>query len=669
MFGLWPSTTALLLCGTGSLLAGRAAADAPLFDNLEAYQAGALGRQPNQTFFSSPLAAPRLQVNHFNPARVDPTCPYLFLTGGHGLGHGHHGDGGDHTGYGPSIVSARDLSLVWADPAYASAQAHRVYDDWRWAGDRVLAVFAGEVVRVYDERYEQIFEVRPQGRLLGAPPDSHEAYLTPDGHVAMIVLGVEPAPKRNRTAAGDGGGDEGEGEDGDGDGDEVIINCYAQEVDPVTNEVLFEFSLKDHFTAEDSYWPRDRGSDIFHMNSIEKTPDGDFLISVRHLHAILLVDGRTGDLKWTLGGRRSDFRAVTRDGRSPHFAWQHDARFTDYPRRLTLFDNHGLTTGFCTSSSSPSSSCARALELELDLDARTYAVADEWRHPQGLASGSRGGVQRTPGGHTLVAWGQNPAYTEHAPDSGGGEGELVMDFQRGQVLELEHGVGELVAYRAWKGDWVGRPRWPPSIASHRLGGVTTVYVSWNGATEVAGWLLSDHAYGLDGAEAVAWTSPRLGFETPFPLLLLDDDSDGDIDSDSYSFSGSSSSAASSSDSRGPKQRRYARAVALDADGAPLGHTAAVDTRTHAVFEPGYPVGSLAEPAAQRTREMARRGDAPAVAFAAVWLAVGFTVSSIALSLRRRPRAEDHVLLPVAEDDKEQEHGVGAAGAVDGTAPQ
>jgi hypothetical protein len=64
--------------------------------------------------------------------------------------------------------------------------------------------------------------------------------------------------------------------------------------------------------------------------------------------------------------------------------------------------------------------------------------------------------------------------------------------------------------------WVGRPQTAPSVAAEtRQDGGTTVYVSWNGATEVARWqvLAGDSAAGL----AVAGTAPRRGFETQIRL--------------------------------------------------------------------------------------------------------------------------------------------------------
>lgn len=144
------------------------------------------------------------------------------------------------------------------------------------------------------------------------------------------------------------------------------------------------------------------------------------------------------------------------------------------PNRFTLFDNHQLHNGYCEDGE-----CSRGLEVEYDSEALTVKMINEWYHPQAVISGSRGGVQRLPGGNTLVAWGQNPMYTEYSP-----EGELVMDIQRGQVLKMEHGIYDVITYRVWKGDWEGNPSQPPAIAAIEDYDGTAVYVSWNGATKV-----------------------------------------------------------------------------------------------------------------------------------------------------------------------------------------
>lgn len=212
-----------------------------------------------------------------------------------------------------------------------------------------------------------------------------------------------------------------------------------------------------------------------------QTPEGDFLVGCRHI-GVFLVDGVTGKLKWVLGGNRTMFKDISTNGRNASFAYQHDARISPSgPNRYTIFDNKAVANGFCPPEEKY---CTRGIEIELDTTNWTVKLIEQWDHPQRVISAGRGGIQKLPNGGTLIAWGQNPLYTEHAPD-----GELVMDVQRGPVVAQDHGNRAVLAYRVFKGDWVGQPTWGPNISTHELKKRRRVYVSWNGATEVQGWVL------------------------------------------------------------------------------------------------------------------------------------------------------------------------------------
>ena len=72
------------------------------------------------------------------------------------------------------------------------------------------------------------------------------------------------------------------------------------------------------------------------------------------------------------------------------------------------------------------------------------------------------------------------------------------------------------SYRVYRQSWSGRPSTPPAFAAARRAGTkTTVYASWNGATEVAAWRVLAGA--SEGALAPVGTAPRTGFETAIAL--------------------------------------------------------------------------------------------------------------------------------------------------------
>ncbi|KAI1258751.1 Arylsulfotransferase-domain-containing protein [Xylariaceae sp. FL1019] len=547
----------------------KVAADAAQYTYYKGYQNGILGDVPKQTFFTSPLKAPIWQVNKLDLNKIDDTR-FIFITGG-------------YDSYGPSIISSKDLSLIWADYNYQDSQAFRTYTLF---DKPIIGAFAGGGVQLYDENYNLIHRITPKGDFWDYNADSHEAMITPNNSAVMIIGKKETA---NLTHLGQGERD--------------VTNNYIQEVDIGSNKVLFQFNMRDYFNPQDSYWPwKGKGPydfgwahDMWHTNSVEKLPNGDFLCSSRHLHSIFLLDGEKAQVKWVLGGRRSDFKDITQNGTGV-FHWQHNARLTA-PNRITLFDNHDVHNDFCKQ---PEKGCSRGLEIEFDEVEKIYWVVNEWYHPQSLITASRGGVSRTPKNNTLIAWGQNPMYTEHAPD-----GEVVMDVQRGQVLALDHGIGPVIAYRAWKADWVGKPKWPPSIAANTDdASVTSIYVSWNGATEVDKYVLlaSNHSSRLNGKDSIMATSPRKGFETAFVL---------------------------------DQKVRYTRIAALDRNGTILGFTSAVNTETGELKELKYPLDDIstsrkadkeALAAAKHEEEMqkSRTADGPALAYIAIWIAIGFT---------------------------------------------
>lgn len=228
-------------------LASPVIADVPLYKDLKSYQDGKLGQKPTQSFHSSPIKAPIYQVNTLDVDSIDQS-PYLFLTGRYG------------EKFGPSIVSAKDMSLVWADQTYDFAQAAQPYI---FKGQLVLGVWAGQAIQVYNQYYEKLYSVAPQGDCKGVLPDSHESFITADDTVVLIVC---PPKEVDLTVIG-------------GQGRGNVADCHVQEIDPVTNELLFDFATLDYFTLEDTHWPLvgkgvfDLGTQAFdfcHMNSVEK---------------------------------------------------------------------------------------------------------------------------------------------------------------------------------------------------------------------------------------------------------------------------------------------------------------------------------------------------------------------------------------------------------------
>jgi hypothetical protein len=104
-----------------------------------------------------------------------------------------------------------------------------------------------------------------------------------------------------------------------------------------------------------------------------------------------------------------------------------------------------------------------------------------------------------PAGNIFVGWGGNsPRFSEFTAG-----GEMVYDAHF-----KPEGVD---TYRAYRFQWSGQPTRPPDVRGKVGGGRTGVYVSWNGATEVARWeiLAGDDPNALVPFKTVR----RKGFET------------------------------------------------------------------------------------------------------------------------------------------------------------
>lgn len=215
--------------------------------------------------------------------------------------------------------------------------------------------------------------------------------------------------------------------------------------------------------------------DFFHINSIDKDGRGNYLVSSRYMSCLAYIDGQTGDVLWKLGGTENSFRDLSA-GAATNISWQHHARFqiqfdTNFTRSISLFDNGSRGEG-------APEHVSRGLLVEIDEDAMTAAVAAEYWNPHPISSQSQGSMQVLGNGHVLVGYGYGAAWTEFTP-----EGEALCETHFGPMTQFHR--GQVMSYRVFKQEWVGRPLTSPSVA---LSG-TEAAVSWNGATEVVTWVL------------------------------------------------------------------------------------------------------------------------------------------------------------------------------------
>ncbi|MEO8432364.1 MAG: aryl-sulfate sulfotransferase [Acidobacteriota bacterium] len=155
-------------------------------------------------------------------------------------------------------------------------------------------------------------------------------------------------------------------------------------------------------------------NDWTHGNSVQRTPDGNLLFSMRHQDWVIKIDYRDGagdgDVLWKLG-RGGDFALDPPDDHA-WFSHQHDARYDPQdPTAITMFDNGN------TRAASVLGEVSRGLSIRVDESAKTARLVLDAHLPYfSLALGS---AQRLEDGgyHFLAGWVVDPAAPTSPPSA------------------------------------------------------------------------------------------------------------------------------------------------------------------------------------------------------------------------------------------------------------
>ncbi|OAQ91350.1 arylsulfotransferase protein [Purpureocillium lilacinum] len=506
-----------LLLPLSLLLTGCVSAEQPVFTDSAEFDNETFGKYPVQTFKSTPIVAPRP-----NFLLRDNRCEsdlYTFLT---------------PRGY---VEAARNAQmtildqgghLVWTSGWEGKQIYNLMVQRYRghnyltfWAGNDAVGGHGAGTYYMLDEAYTLRHTIKAGNNLQG---DLHDFRLTDRGTALMTVYEVR---EHDLSSMGKKKG--------------PIWDCLIQEMDIETGDVVFQWRAAEHFNISDTYRgiggegePGGAPFDWFHINSIDKDRKGNYLISSRYMSNLAYIDGRTGDVLWTLGGKKNMFKDLS-GGKATNFRYQHDATWDLDYTEITLFDNSDL--GKLSDASRP-----RGMRIKVDQEARTVRLIAEYRNPQHIPAESQGSTQTLPGGNVVVGFGFTAVWTEFTHD-----GTPLCDVHYGS--QSRFGTGDVQSYRVVKFAWKGFPTTTPDLAvAQDDAGVWRVYASWNGATEVADWVLQGEADDENGGDASDWqvieTTAKDGFETDF---VLDAD-----------------------------HPQYLRAVALDSKGNALGTSKVLD---------------------------------------------------------------------------------------------
>jgi hypothetical protein len=398
---------------------------------------------------------------------------------------------------GPMILDTSGR-LVWWAPVSATptpgsramnlrVQSYRGEPVITWWHGAVVADFGEGHYEIFDRRYRRVAQVHAGNGYKG---DLHEFVLTDSGTALFTAYGQSSAmlPHPDGARHGD------------------YVYGVVQEVDVATGRVLFEWRTDEHVGFIDSYHaaPDDPTVpwDYFHVNSIAIDPsDGHLLISGRNVWAFYKVHRRTGEVIWTLGGKRSDFEI----GRGARFAFQHHVR--PHPGGvITIFDNEAGPPKEAGQS--------RGLVLAVDERAFTAKFVREYKHRPPVLSPALGSVQNLAddgGVGTFMGWGDSSYFTHYD-----GSGKVLLDGR------LAAGA---ISYRAFMQTWAAQPMTHPALAAQRAANGSYLYASWNGSNGHRSWrVLGGHGpqqLRELGVATVADFETRITVPQPPPWLAVE----------------------------------------------------------------------------------------------------------------------------------------------------
>jgi Arylsulfotransferase (ASST) len=378
------------------------------------------------------------------------------------------------TGYQQGMMLVdRQGRLVWFEPATQGKpfdlkqQTYKGKPVLTWWEGGLIADFGSGKAQIADSSFDTIKTVSAGN---GLTMDLHEFTITPSDSALATAYHITRADLRPLKGAAHG----------------KIATCHAQVIDIATGKATFDWNSLEHVTIEESYQNAPRKAtnlyDYFHMNSLQMLSDGSILISARNTWTVYKVNGKTGQIIWRMGGKKSDFQVQPQ----AQWAWQHHATMWS-PTQMTLFDN-----------SSTKGPLSRGLLLDVDESAMTVSLGQEFKNPTGFYSGTLGSVQLMPNGNVFIGWGTQPYFSEHSSN--------------GTLLTMGQLPPGTRSYRAFLVDIVGSPADKPAmIVKDYAAGGSVVFVSWNGATELASWRIDAGAH--PKALKPVGSSPWTGFET------------------------------------------------------------------------------------------------------------------------------------------------------------
>ncbi len=343
--------------------------------------------------------------------------------------------------------------------------------DFRKIGPNLLTYYDSSTLKyhVLNQHYQEAASYQAGN---GYQIDYHELLLTPDNHAIFMIYANIPY---DLSPYG-------------GEQNAILTELVLQELDAAGN-VVFQWRSSEHIPVSDSSHSLAGSApvDYIHGNAIEVDTDGHWLISSRHTDEITKINRQTGAVIWRFGGEGNQFQFLDN---SPRFFHQHDIRRLANGN-IMLYNNWN--------SLPPSANAfSMAMEYKLDEINKTARLVKSFRTNPDHYGVAMGSAQRLDNGNTGVGWGSTSTlYTE-------------FNALGQPVFELTT-VEPIVSYRAKRYEWQGQPTWPPTLVAESHGNSTSLYYSWNGATEVADYQV--YTGPTSASLSLQNTTPKTSFET------------------------------------------------------------------------------------------------------------------------------------------------------------
>lgn len=262
----------------------------------------------------------------------------------------------------------------------------------------------------------------------GSYLDLHELLVLPNGN--YVFIGDVWRGNVNLSAYG-------------GSASATVIDNVIEEVSP-SGSLVWRWAAMDHISPAETA-PEWRNpvllwspADPYHMNSVEPDSTGTgYIVSCRHMDAVLYIEKATGNIAWKLGGVNTAKSLRYVGDPYGNFGGQHDARVVracavpglphtiPRPRQflLTVYDD-----------GSDRNRAPRAVRYHVDELGGTAKLIEMITDPAVTYSPYTGSARRLSGGNWVVSWGGETTVGEYDP-------------QQNSIFRLEFPAG-FFSYRA-----------------------------------------------------------------------------------------------------------------------------------------------------------------------------------------------------------------------------